>query len=123
MITFIMSFLSHLVLVPILYAQVKLWQVLMYFPSGTCMYLRNFICNLCNFSRMHRNQTGIKHWKLSTKGGKFFWGHSPLYPSIHAFVEVIVTLIAENKLLCIMLLCYHHVHVVTLLSNPHWTTV
>ena len=35
-----------------------------------------------------RNQTGIKHWRLNAKNGKFYWGASAHYDSLDAFVQV-----------------------------------
>ena len=35
-----------------------------------------------------RNQTGIKHWKISPTNGKYTWGNSPTFDSIEDFVEV-----------------------------------
>ena len=35
-----------------------------------------------------RNQTGIKHWKISPTNGKYTWGNSPAFGNIEDFVEV-----------------------------------
>jgi len=47
----------------------------------------------CIFS--FRNQTGIKHWKLSSKNGKFYWGMSPLYDTLDAFIEQFVSALSQ----------------------------
>lgn len=39
-------------------------------------------------NNVYRNHTGIKHWKLSTKSGKFYWGTSLLHSSLDSFVQV-----------------------------------
>ena len=41
--------------------------------------------SLCCF---HRNQTGIKHWQLSDKDGKYYWGTSSSFHTLESFVEV-----------------------------------
>ncbi|XP_064397976.1 uncharacterized protein LOC135344660 [Halichondria panicea] len=47
-----------------------------------------------------KNLTGIKHWKLSTKAGKFYWGTSSLHASLESFIESFVKALAEaTKLL------------------------
>ena len=98
------------VLVHTLSARVRLYQACMSFHSGKHLQL-HMLANICPSEKVlihvqciiqelhvtlqlflvyfyQRNQTGIKHWKLSCKEGQFFWGNSPAFKTLDSFVQV-----------------------------------
>ncbi|CAI8041070.1 Protein pob1, partial [Geodia barretti] len=61
--------------------------LLLYITSPGAYIVRSSISLENTFVFSFRNQTGIKHWQLSDREGKYYWGSSSGFHTLESFVE------------------------------------